>query len=279
MHLRKKNIHQSLRAIVIMSMVLLLLPFTLLTSGEAVSVKYLYPKTMTLSVGETTLLKVSQVNTSSAPVVATFTSLYKKIATVDIAGNVTGLKKGTATITIKIGKMTMRTKVKVVAPKPSSMLTPSPTPTPIPTPSASNALLPAGIPGYFIDESNMLELVNAERAMAGLGQLTACAELKDAANLRAYESSQLFGHTRPNGELSIDLIKQVVPKYGCRNENLAKRLGYGSKSPSYILGLWMNSEGHRKNILRPQHTKASIGVYEGPGGWVYWAILFVGPRW
>ena len=114
----------------------------------------------------------------------------------------------------------------------------------------------------------VLALVNAERAKNGLSPLTLDTELTSNANIRAKEIVEQFSHTRPNGE-SCDTA--VTVNWSYIGENIA--MGY--PTPEAVMNGWMNSDGHRKNILNGDFTKIGIGVCSS-GGAMYWVQLFVG---
>ena len=114
----------------------------------------------------------------------------------------------------------------------------------------------------------VLDLVNAERAKNGLSPLVLDPELASNANVRAKEIVEQISHTRPNGE-SCDTA--VTVNWSYIGENIA--MGY--PTPEAVMNGWMNSDGHRKNILNGDFTKIGIGVCSS-GGAMYWVQLFVG---
>ena len=119
----------------------------------------------------------------------------------------------------------------------------------------------------YADE--VLRLVNQERAKAGLSSLTTNPTLIAAANKRAQESRQSFSHTRPNGTSFSTALDEYGVAYRTSGENIA----YGQRTPQEVVSGWMNSPGHRANILNPNFNKIGIGVYQH-GGTIYWAQLF-----
>ena len=139
--------------------------------------------------------------------------------------------------------------------------TPEPEPEPEPEPKPEPDPAPSKI-------GEVLALVNAERAKNGLSPLTLDTELTSNANIRAKEIVEQFSHTRPNGE-SCDTA--VTVDWMHVGENIA--MGY--PTPEAVMNGWMNSDGHRKNILNGDFTKIGIGVCSS-GGAMYWVQLFVG---
>ncbi len=119
----------------------------------------------------------------------------------------------------------------------------------------------------YADE--VLQLVNQERAKAGLSSLTSERSLTAAANVRAKESRQSFSHTRPNGTSFSTALKEHGVSYRTSGENIA----YGQRSPEEVVNGWMNSPGHRANILNASFNKIGIGVYQ-QNGTIYWSQLF-----
>ena len=119
--------------------------------------------------------------------------------------------------------------------------------------------------------AEILRLVNAERGKQGLAALAAGSDaLTSAAQLRAKECAVLFGHTRPNGkQWSTALAEYPVGAYTGAGENIAM----GQSSPAQVMQGWMNSPGHRANILG-NFTSLGVGVYER-NGVLHWAQMFM----
>lgn len=112
-------------------------------------------------------------------------------------------------------------------------------------------------------------LVNQERAKAGLSPLKVDAKVQQAAQVRAKETVQSFSHTRPNGTSCFTALTEAGVQYRGAGENIA----YGQTSPEAVMRAWMNSEGHRKNILNSSFTTIGVG-YTVVGGTPYWTQLF-----
>ena len=115
----------------------------------------------------------------------------------------------------------------------------------------------------------VFSLVNAERAKYGLSALTYDSTLERAANIRAVEAKTSFSHTRPNGTSCFTALDEVGYSYRTAGENIA----YGQRTAAEVMEAWMNSEGHRANILGQNYTHIGIGVYEA-GGVIYWSQFF-----
>ena len=123
------------------------------------------------------------------------------------------------------------------------------------------------IPGTSLSRQ-VLNLVNSERARYGLKALTYDSHLSSAADIRAVEIKSLFSHTRPDGRSCFTALDEVGYSYRKAGENIA----YGQNSANEVVTAWMNSEGHRANILG-DYDYIGIGVYES-GGVIYWSQMF-----
>ena len=139
--------------------------------------------------------------------------------------------------------------------------TPKPTVTPVitSTPVAENT--------DFV--SQVAALVNAERAKVGISPVTLDTTLSKAAQVRAKEIVTQFSHTRPNGSSFSTAITEQGFSFRGSGENIA----YGQKTPQAVMNAWMNSDGHRANILNSKYTKIGVGYYQ-QNGVNYWTQLF-----
>lgn len=113
-------------------------------------------------------------------------------------------------------------------------------------------------------------LVNAERAKAGLPALSVQTEIVSAANVRAKEIKQQFSHTRPDGRSFSTVLTESGVSFRGSGENIA----YGQKSPEAVMEGWMNSAGHRANILNANFKNIGVGYYQDANGVNYWVQLF-----
>lgn len=119
----------------------------------------------------------------------------------------------------------------------------------------------------------VLDLVNVERAKNGLVALEMGDEkLMAAAQIRAQEIAVVESHTRPNGTSCFTVLKECGVADSAAGENAA----WGSVSPQEVVAAWMNSEGHRANILNPDARKMGVGYYyDGASQWGHqWIQLF-----
>lgn len=117
----------------------------------------------------------------------------------------------------------------------------------------------------------VVDLVNAERAKAGLRPLSVDTRAAQAAQLRAQEIKNTFSHTRPDGSSFSTALNQAGASYRGAGENIA----YGQNSPKAVMQGWMNSSGHRANILNKDYTAIGVGHYKDASGTDYWTQLFI----
>lgn len=117
--------------------------------------------------------------------------------------------------------------------------------------------------------NEVLRLVNEYRTQNGVSALELDRKLCGAAGIRAEEIKSLFSHTRPDGSSCFTVLSELGISYSGAGENIA----YGQSSPSEVMTAWINSDGHRENILNSSFTKLGVGVYSS-GGTLYWAQIF-----
>lgn len=124
--------------------------------------------------------------------------------------------------------------------------------------------------------NRVLELVNIERANAGVAPLVLDEALCNAANMRAIEMDRTgeFSHTRPGGRECFTVVDYCNIGYMMCGENIAA----GQPTPEEVMNSWLGSAGHKANILSPEYTKMGLGYSTGGGGEYrhYWAQEFAG---
>ena len=118
---------------------------------------------------------------------------------------------------------------------------------------------------------DVLEFTNSERESQGSALLTLNQDLTNGASLRAQEIIKTFGHTRPNGESCFTVLNG---QYLSTGENIAA----GQSSASDVVTAWMNSSGHRANILNSGFTQLGVGYAQDSTGTYghYWVQMFGG---
>ena len=115
----------------------------------------------------------------------------------------------------------------------------------------------------------VLAEVNAARAQNGLSALTLDANMNRAAAVRAAEMAQSFSHTRPNGSRGLTALNEAGVSYRTAGENIAS----GQQSAQAVVSAWMNSSGHRANILSSSFGRMGVGQAT-IGRRTYWVQLF-----
>lgn len=151
--------------------------------------------------------------------------------------------------------------------KPTQKPTQAATKAPTQAPKPQAATPPNAITGF---ESEMLELCNQQRRVNGKPDLTLNKTLCANAAVRAEEISRddWFSHQRPDGTMCFTA---VTVDYMTCGENIA----YGTRTASATVAAWMDSPGHRANILSDEFTQAGFGCYELDGV-RYWTQFFIG---
>ena len=120
-------------------------------------------------------------------------------------------------------------------------------------------------------EKEVVELVNQIRKENGLKALTIDEKLSQVAREKSQDMSDnnYFDHTSPTYGSPFDMMQKFGISYRSAAENIAK----GQRSPEAVVDAWMNSSGHRKNILSPSYTHIGVG-YVQKGN--YWTQMFIG---
>jgi uncharacterized YkwD family protein len=118
-------------------------------------------------------------------------------------------------------------------------------------------------------EQQVINLVNQERAKNGLSALSQDSALMNVAKLKSEDmkNNNYFSHTSPTYGSPFDMLKSFGISYKTAGENIAK----GQKTAEAVVSAWMNSEGHRKNILNSAFTKIGVSYVDG-----YWTQIFTG---
>jgi uncharacterized YkwD family protein len=120
-------------------------------------------------------------------------------------------------------------------------------------------------------EQKVVDLTNQERAKNGLAALKVDVTLSKMAREKSRDMSAngYFSHTSPTYGSPFDMMKQFGITYRSAGENIAM----GQRTPEEVVNAWMNSEGHRKNILSPNFTHIGVGhISQGN----YWTQEFIG---
>ena len=119
-------------------------------------------------------------------------------------------------------------------------------------------------------EEQVVSLVNKERAKEGLAPLTIDWELARVAKYKSQDmhDKKYFSHTSPTYGSPFDMMKNFGISYKAAGENIAK----GQTSATQVMEAWMNSSGHRANIMNGSYTHIGVGyVKDGH----YWTQMFI----
>jgi len=116
----------------------------------------------------------------------------------------------------------------------------------------------------------VIKLVNEERQKVGLAPYTVNPTLMQAAAVRAQELTESYSHTRPDGTSCFTVLKDFNLRYSKAGENIAR----GQSSPAVAMRGWMNSEGHRNNILSDEMTHIGVAMCS-KNGVNCWVQIFV----
>ncbi len=120
-------------------------------------------------------------------------------------------------------------------------------------------------------EKEVIRLVNEIRTKNGLKELITDTELCRVARVKSQDmkNNNYFSHESPTYGSPFDMMERFGISYRAAGENIAK----GQSSPQAVVNAWMNSQGHRKNILSSSYTHIGVG-HVASGN--YWTQMFVG---
>ena len=120
-------------------------------------------------------------------------------------------------------------------------------------------------------ESEVIRLVNEIRVQNGLKALTTNWELSRVARYKSEDmvKNRYFSHNSPTYGTPFQMMRSFGLSYQTAGENIA----YGQRTPAAVVDAWMNSSGHRANILNSSYTQIGVG-YCASGN--YWTQMFIG---
>ena len=119
-------------------------------------------------------------------------------------------------------------------------------------------------------KEEMLTLVNAERKKAGLSALKLDEKMCEAAQVRAEECLKSYSHTRPNGKELTTALDEAGVKYSYWGENIHEK----QTSVKGAMESWMDSEGHKANILGKNFNSVGFGRVKDKNGKYYMVQMF-----
>ena len=123
------------------------------------------------------------------------------------------------------------------------------------------------------DEQEVFNLINQQRASNGLAALKVDSEVQRVARIKAQDmvNNNYFSHTSPTYGSPFDMLKSFGITYKSAGENIA-----GNSSNSAAVTAWMNSSGHRANILNESFNYTGVGVINGSKYGKIYVQMFMG---
>jgi uncharacterized YkwD family protein/spore coat assembly protein SafA len=124
-------------------------------------------------------------------------------------------------------------------------------------------------------ENEVIVLVNQERAKRGLQTLTQNWQLCRIARYKSQDmvNKNYFAHISPTYGSPFKMMESFGIRFSAAGENIAM----GQQSPQAVMTAWMNSPGHRSNILSAAYTQIGVGVAKDSRGVLYWTQQFIKP--
>jgi uncharacterized YkwD family protein/spore coat assembly protein SafA len=124
-------------------------------------------------------------------------------------------------------------------------------------------------------EQQVFELVNKERSSRGLATLKYSTDVAYVARLKSQDmiNKKYFSHTSPTYGSPFEMMEQFGLRFSAAGENIA----YGQKTAAEVMNAWMNSAGHKANILSTAYTTMGVGVAKAANGTLYWTQEFINP--
>ena len=124
-------------------------------------------------------------------------------------------------------------------------------------------------------ENEVARLVNAERAKAGLPALKINWQLSRVARYKSADMAErgYFSHYSPTYGTPFHMMENFGLRFSAAGENIA----YGQRTPAEVMRDWMNSPGHRNNIMSRSYTEIGVGLAKNKNGVCYWTQMFMKP--
>lgn len=145
---------------------------------------------------------------------------------------------------------------------------------PVRAPSTAAPARPRVAGTYTTAEARIFDLINGERARRGLPALVFNDRLDQMAKIQATNMAyyQKMAHTIPEARLPALKDRAGYVGYGYRE--IAENVALGYPSAESVVRGWMNSAGHRRNILNPGVAETGIGIARSSGGGIYYCQVF-----
>ncbi len=130
-------------------------------------------------------------------------------------------------------------------------------------------------PSLESEEDEVIAIVNSERAKYGLSPLKKNWELCRVARYKSEDMIRngYFAHNSPTYGSPFDMMES----FGLRFTAAAENIAYGQRTPAEVMNAWMNSPGHRSNILSGNVSEIGVGAARKPNGVIYWTQMFIRP--
>lgn len=127
-------------------------------------------------------------------------------------------------------------------------------------------------------ENEVIRLVNVQRSNAGLQLLKTNWQLCRVARYKSADMAQpppkgYFAHQSPTYGSPFQMMESFGLKFSAAGENIA----YGQQTPAAVMSAWMNSPGHRSNIMNGTYTEIGVGLAKNKNGVCYWTQQFMKP--
>ncbi|WP_330671542.1 SafA/ExsA family spore coat assembly protein [Anaeromicrobium sp.] len=124
-------------------------------------------------------------------------------------------------------------------------------------------------------ENEVIRLVNVERSKNGLPALKANWQLSRCARYKSQDmiNKNYFSHESPTYGSPFKMMESFGLRFSSAGENIAK----GQRTPKAVMNAWMNSPGHRNNILSRTYTEIGVGLAKDKNGVSYWTQMFMKP--
>ena len=124
-------------------------------------------------------------------------------------------------------------------------------------------------------ENEVIRLCNVERTKRGIPALTTNWQLSRVARYKSQDmiNKNYFSHTSPTYGSPFNMMENFGLRFSAAGENIA----YGQRTPQEVVTAWMNSPGHRANILSTTYTQIGVGAAKKSNGTLYWTQMFMKP--
>ena len=122
-------------------------------------------------------------------------------------------------------------------------------------------------------ESEVIRLVNVERNKVGRSPLTTNNQVSNVARLKSQDfiDNNYFSHNSPTYGTPFNMLKSFGISFTAAAENIAS----GQRTAAEVMKSWMNSSGHRENILSPTYNQIGVGIARDNNGNIYWTQMFI----